>query len=144
LNQTCVLFKKTIYIIIMTTIYSLKTVEKDTCYINEVSYSKMIIEHSMCTHPDDEKILKFAITDKVPFYSLVHLNSQIQLFIKQAHSQNDVANVYAFNQTSSENALVDITGFDIDTVRRIPMFHNNLSENPVTFDWYYEDGIMTA
>jgi hypothetical protein len=104
----------------------------------------MIIEHSMCTHPDDEKILKFVITDKVPLYSLVHLNGQIQLITKQAHSRDDVTNVYAFHTTFLENALIDISGFDIDTVRRIPMFHNNLSENPVTFDLYYEDGIMTA
>ena len=103
----------------------------------------MIVEHAMCTHPDDEKILKFIIFDKIPVYSLVHLNGKIMI-IKQQHNQPNLDNVYAFNKTSSENALIDITGFDIDTVRRLSIFKDNLSENPVVFNWYYEDGIMSA
>jgi ribosomal 30S subunit maturation factor RimM len=33
---------------------------------------------------------------------------------------------------------------DMDEIKKIKMFQNNISENPIEFDTYYEDGLMNA
>jgi len=136
----------------MPTIYSLVSIDKEctNCkYVNAISYSKELLQNMI--QNIDQKLLKhadFVIQIYTDIYSLFQLNGKIM--ITRQIEENKIFNtdnLYAFNKFTShcvENVLLDITGFDIDEVRKFNIFKNDLSENKILFDTFYDEGIMNA
>ena len=136
----------------MPTIYSLVSIDKEctNCkYVNAISYSKELLQNMI--QNIDQKLLKhadFVIQIYTDIYSLFQLNGKIM--ITRQIEENKIFNpdnLYAFNKFTShcvENVLLDITGFDIDEVRKFNIFKNELSENKILFDTFYDEGIMNA
>ena len=61
---------------------------------------------------------------------------------KKYYNEYEPNNLYAFNKITTfgiEPALVDITGFNIEDVRKMKIFKNNISQTPVEVNVFYED-----
>jgi hypothetical protein len=56
--------------------------------------------------------------------------------------QVDLTSIITTN--SVDNVLLDISGFDIEELRKSPIFKHDLSENIIQFDTYYEEGIINS
>jgi len=137
----------------MPTIYTLVGIDKeciDCQYVNAISYSKELLENMIQNiHPDLLKVADFIIKENIHIYSLIVLNQQ--LLIGRSGDDDNITfnpdNLYAFNKITSsvvDNVLLDITGFDIENLKQICIFKNNISDNVIKFDVFYEEGIMYA
>ena len=137
----------------MPTIYSIVGIDKectDCQYVNAISYSKELLENMIQNiHPYLLKVADFIIKENIHIYSLIVLNQQ--LLIGRSGDDDNITfnpdNLYAFNKITSsgvENVLLDITGFDIENLKQICIFKNELSDNTIKFDVFYDEGIMNA
>ena len=137
----------------MTTIYSIVSIDKQCLecqYVNAISYSKELLENMIQNiHPDDFKLVDFIIKENIHIYSLIVLNQQ--LLIGRSGDDDNITfnpdNLYAFNKVTTsgvENVLLDITKFDIENLKQICIFKNNISDNVIKFNVFYEEGIMNA
>lgn len=133
----------------MVTIYSLIGIDKaspDSEYIYAISYSKEILKNMILNiNSDLIKLADFVINENAVIYSLITIKNRI-ILIKNSVKYN-VNNLYAFNKITSsdvKNVLLDITGFDITNLRKLNIFINDLSENKILFDTFYDEGIMNA
>lgn len=135
----------------MPTIYSLVSIDKEFPefqYVNAISYSKELLQNMIQNiHPDDFKLTDFIIKENIHIYSLIVLNEEILI----GRSYDDITfnpdNLYAFNKVTTygvENVLLDITGFDIENLKQIYIFKDNISDNVIKFDVFYEEGIINA
>ena len=135
----------------MSEIYSLISIDKSCTqcqYVNAISYSREILEDMIQNiHPDDLKLADFIIKENTPIYFLMPLNDKILL----ATSLNKVVfnkdSLYAFNKITTnvvENVLLDVSDFDIEELRKSNIFKDDISQNNILFDTYYEEGIMNA
>ena len=138
----------------MPTIYSIVSIDKQCLecqYVNAISYSKELLENMIQNiHPDDFKLVDFIIKENIHIYSLIVLNQQL-LIGRSGHDDDNITfnpdNLYAFNKVTTsgvENVLLDITKFDIENLKQICIFKNNISQNAIKFDVFYEEGIMNA
>jgi len=135
----------------MNKIYILVSIDKSCqcCqYVNAISYSKELLEDMIKNiHPDDLKLADFIVKENMPIYFLVSLNDKILLATSYGEVTFNKDNLYAFNKITTnkvENVLLDISGFNIEELRNSPIFKDDLSENIIQFDVYYEEGIMNA
>lgn len=135
----------------MTEIYSLVSIDKESpeCqYVNAISYSREILEDMIQNiHPDDLKLANFIIKENTPIYFLMPLNGKILLATSLDKVDFNKDSLYAFNKITTnavDNVLLDISGFDIENLRTLHIFKDDLSENIIHFDTYYEEGIMNA
>jgi len=137
----------------MPTIYTLVGIDKeciDCQYVNAISYSKELLENMIQNiHPDLLKVADFIIKENIHIYSLIVLNQQ--LLIGRSGDDDNITfnsdNLYAFNKITTsciQNVLLDITGFDIEHLRTLDIFKNDLSHNTIKFDVFYDEGIMNA
>lgn len=114
--------------------------------IMAISYSKEILEN-MIEHisPSKFEYCNYIIKENnLQIYSLKRIDNKIILINSNKFDKN---NLYAFNKittSSVENVLLDITGFDINELRKLNIFKNDLSENNILFDTYYDEGIMNG
>ena len=133
----------------MTSIYSLVSIDKECIdneqYVMAISYSKEILENMIQNMPQSKfEICNFIIKENIPIYSLMKVDDKIIIINSIKFNAN---NLYAFNKittSSVENVLLDITSFDINELRKLHAFCNDLSENIILFDTYYDEGIMNA
>ena len=98
-------------------------------------------------HPDDLLLADFIIKENMPVYFLMPLNGQILLATSLDKVDFNKDSLYAFNKITTnavDNVLLDVSGFDIEELRKSPIFKDDLSENIIEFDTYYEEGIMNA
>lgn len=135
----------------MSEIYSLISIDKScrqSQYINAISYSREIIEGMIKNiHPDDLELADFIIKENTPVYFLMPLNGKILLATSLDKVDFNKDRLYAFNKITTsavDNVLLDISGFDIEILRTLNIFKDDLSENIIHFDTYYEEGIMNA
>lgn len=134
----------------MQTIYTLVSIDKQCTeckYVNAISYSKELLENMIQNiHPDDFQLADFIITQNIHIYSLILLNGQL-LIARPENTTFNHDNLYAFNKITTsgvENVLLDTNDFNIEELRQLDIFKNDLSYNTVNFDVFYEEGIMNA
>lgn len=126
----------------MNPIYSIISTNNGTPVIHEISDSKLGSEILAHTHPDDTKILQVI---EIKLYTLFTTFDNKVMVIKKYYNTFEPNNLYAFNKITTfgtEPALVDITGFNIEDVRKMRVFKNNISQTPVEVNAFYEDGIL--
>ena len=135
----------------MSEIYSLVSIDKECreCqYVNAISYSRELLEDMIKNiHPDDLTLAEFIIKENMPVYFLMPLNGKILLATSLDKVDFNKDSLYAFNKITTnavDNVLLDISGFDIEELRKSPIFKDDLSENIIEFDTYYEEGIMNS
>ena len=135
----------------MRKIYSLVSIDKSCeCdqYIQAISYSKELLEDMIENiHPDDLKLAHFIIVENTPVYFLMPLNGKILLATSLDKVDFNKDNLYAFNKITTnkvENVLLDISGFDVENLRTLHIFKDDMSENIIHFDTYYEEGIINS
>jgi len=135
----------------MATIYSLVSIDKECSeyeYIYAVSYSKEILQNMIKNIQTDLlNIADFIIRPNTPIFKLSSLNENLTLNRHYKNVSFNLYNLYAFNKTTTygvENVLLDITGFNIKYLRELNIFKNELSQNTIKFDIFYEEGIMNA
>lgn len=135
----------------MSEIYSLVSIDKECreCqYVNAISYSSEILEDMIKNIPPDDLLLAdFTIKENMPIYFLMQLNGKILLATSLDKSDFNKDSLYAFNKITTNavyNVLLDINGFDIEELKKSPIFKDDLSTNVIHFDTYYEEGIMNA
>lgn len=135
----------------MSGIYSLVSIDKscrECQYVNAISYSREFLEDIIKKiHPDDLYLAEFIIKENTPVYFLMPLNGQILLATSLDKVDFNKDSLYAFNKITTnavDNVLLDIRGFDIENLRTLHIFKDDLSENIIEFDTYYEEGIMNA
>ena len=126
----------------MNPIYSIISTNNGNPVIHEISNSKLGLEFLAHTHPDDSKILKVT---EIKLYTLFTTFDNKIMVIKKYYNTYEPNNLYAFNKITTfgiEPALVDITGFNIEDVKKMNIFKNNISQTPVEVNTFYEDGIV--
>ena len=135
----------------MSEIYSLVSIDKSCTqcqYVNAISYSREILEDMIQNiHPDDLKLADFIIKENTPIYFLMPLNGKILLSTSLYKAEFNKDNLYAFNKITTnavENVLLDVSDFDIEELRKSNIFKDDISQNNILFDTYYEEGIMNA
>ena len=135
----------------MSEIYSLVSIDKSCrkCqYVNAISYSRELLEDMIKNiHPDDLKLADFIIKENTPVYYLIPFNGKILLATSLDKLDFNNDSLYAFNKITTnavDNVLLDISGFDIENLRTLNIFKDDLSENIIHFDTYYEEGIINA
>jgi hypothetical protein len=135
----------------MSKIYSLVSIDKSCTqcqYVNAISYSKELIEDMIQNiHPDDLTLADFIIKENTPIYFLMPLNDTIHIARPLHEVTFNKDNLYAFNKITTnavENVLLDIGNFDIEELRKLYIFKDDISQNKIVFDTYYEAGIMNA
>ena len=138
----------------MPTIYSIVSIDKECTecqYVNAISYSKELLENMIQNiHPDDFKLVDFIIKENIHIYSLIVLNQQL-LIGRSGDDDDNITfnpdNLYAFNKVTTsgvENVLLDTTGYNVEDLRKLAIFKNDLSHNVIKFNVFYEEGIMNA
>lgn len=135
----------------MSNIYSIVSIDKECpeCqYVHSISYSREILEDMIQNiHPDDLLLADFIIKENTPIYFLISLNGNILHATSLDKADFNKDSLYAFNKITTnaiDNVLLDISGFDIENLRTLHIFKDDLSENVIEFDTYYEEGIMNA
>ena len=138
----------------MSTIYSLVSIDKEykECqYVNAISYSKELLKNMIQNIPSDKfQDCNYIIKENIPIYSIHSLtNNSTYKFLSKLYSIDslNINNLYAFNKIKTstvENVLLDITGVDINQVKTFNIFKNNVSDNNILFDTFYDEGIMNA
>ena len=135
----------------MSEIYSLVSIDKECreCqYVNAISYSRELLEDMIKNiHPDDLLLADFTIKENIPVYFLMPLNGKILLATSLDKVNFNKDRLYAFNKIMTnavDNVLLDISGFDVENLRTLHIFKDDLSENIIHFDTYYEEGIINA
>lgn len=135
----------------MSKIYGIVSIDKscDCCqYVQAVSYSKELLEDMINNiHPDDLLLADFTIKENIPIYFLMPLNGKILLATSLDKVDFNKDSLYAFNKITTnavDNVLLDISGFDVENLRTLHIFKDDLSENIIEFDTYYEEGIINA
>jgi hypothetical protein len=136
----------------MSPIYCIVTTNKtnNTSHINAVSINKTVVDYMMCTHPDDTRREQMRVIDNPLCYTLCPspLGELMLMKLNAIYQCITNSRIYAFNKHTTHGiqpALLYLDDMDnIDEIRQLKMFHNNLSQNPVQFDEFYEDGIMTV
>ena len=126
----------------MNPIYSIISTNNGTPVIHEISDSKLGSEILAHTHPDDTKIFQVI---EIKLYTFFTTSDNKVMVIKKYYNTFEPNNLYAFNKITTfgiEPALVDITGFNIEDVRKMRVFKNNISQTPVEVNAFYEDGIV--
>lgn len=126
----------------MNPIYSIISTNNGIPIIHEISDSKLGSEILAHTHPDDTKILQVI---EIKLYTLFTTFDNKVMVIKKYYNTFEPNNLYAFNKITTfgiEPALVDITGFNIEDVRKMNIFKNNISQTPVELNAFYEDGLI--
>ena len=141
----------------MKTIYALVSIYKENDnndqYVMAISYSKELLENMIQNIPSSKlEYCNYIIKENIDIYS-IHLlpkNSK-DIFISKIYSLDpsniNINNLYAFNKITTstfENVLLDITGFDINEVRTFNIFKNDVSDNNILFDIFYDECIMNA
>jgi hypothetical protein len=138
----------------MSGIYSLLSIEKNCTedqYIQAISYDKNVLQ-SMLDNLDSNtlNLADFVIKENTPVYSLLKLRtntedkSKIYLYPVKKFNTNKL---YGFNKITSngvEQVLLDITVFNNFELKNKPFFKNDLSDNSIIFDKYYDEGIMNS
>jgi hypothetical protein len=138
----------------MSGIYSLLSIEKDCSedqYIQAISYDKNVLQ-SMLDNLDSNTLNRadFVIKENTPVYSLLKLRtntedkSKIYLYPVNKFNTNKL---YGFNKMTSngvEQVLLDVTTFNNFELKNKPFFKNDLSDNSIIFDKYYDEGIMNS
>ena len=135
----------------MSEIYSLVSIDKscrECQYVNAISYSREILEDMIQNvHPDDLELADFIIKENTPIYFLIPLNGKILLTTSLNKVVFNKDSLYAFNKITTnvvENVLLDVSDFDIEELRKSSIFKDDISQNNILFDTYYEEGIMNA
>ena len=135
----------------MSEIYSLVSIYKECreCqYVNAISYSRELLEDMIKNiHPDDLLLADFTIKENMPIYFLMPLNGKILLATSLVKVDFNKDCLYAFNKITTndvDNVLLDISGFNIEKLRTLHIFKDDLSTNVIHFDTYYEEGIINA
>ena len=137
----------------MPTIYTLVYIDKeciDCQYVNAISYSKELLQNMITNIPPHLlKVADFIIKPNTHIYKLISFNGKI-LLTKPYYDDNVILNtnyIYAFNKITTsciENVLLDTTGYNIEYLRILDIFKNDLSHNTIKFDVFYDEGIMNA
>ncbi len=138
----------------MSGIYSLLSIEKDCPedqYIQAISYDKSSLQSIMDNL--DSKTLNmadFVIKENTPVYSLLKIKTNTEhksnIVLYSVNKFND-NKLYGFNKITSngvEQVLLDVTGFNNFELKNKPFFKNDLSENSIIFDKYYDEGIINS
>ena len=139
----------------MSGIYSLVSVEKDCPedqYIQAISYDKSCLQ-SMMDNLDSKtlNLANFVIKENTPVYSLLltsitNKEHQSMLFLYSVTKFNS-DKLHGFNKNTTngvEEVLLDINGFQYNELKDKTFVKNDLSENSIVFDKYYDEGIMNA
>jgi len=93
------------------------------------------------------KLADFIVEENMPIYFLLSLDNKILLAKSCGEVTFNKDNLYAFNKITSnavENVLLDIRGFTIEELSKLSIFKDDISQNTIQFDTYYEEGIMNA
>jgi len=135
----------------MSEIFALVSIDKkcrECQYVNAISYSRELLEDMIKNiHPDDFLLADFIIEENIPVYFFMPLNGKILLATSLDKVDFKKDRLYAFNKITTnavDNVLLDISGFDIENLRTLHIFKDDLSTNVIHFDTYYEEGIMNA
>lgn len=126
----------------MNPIYSIISTNNGTPVIHSISYSKLGSDYLASTHPDDSKQF---VVGEIKLYTLFTTFDNKIMVIKKYYNTYEPNNLYAFNKITTfgiEPALVDITGFNIEDVRKMNIFKNNITLTPIEVDKFYEDGLI--
>jgi hypothetical protein len=138
----------------MSGIYSLLSIDKncsDDQYIQAISYDKSCLQ-SMLDNLDSNtlNLADFVIKENTPVYSLLKIKTNTEhksnIVLYSVNKFND-NKLYGFNKITSngvEQVLLDVTGFNNFELKNKPFFKNDLSENSIVFDKYYDEGIMNS
>lgn len=135
----------------MSKIYGIVSID-NSCecsqYVQAVSYSKELLEDMIKNiHPDDLLLADFTIKENIPIYFLMPLNGKIHLATSLGKLDFNKDRLYAFNKITTnavDNVLLDISGFDVENLRTLHIFKDDLSENIIHLDTYYEEGIINT
>lgn len=128
-------------------------------YIMAMSLDKKILENMVVTNykPNDDYKLEIRENLKI-FQVWLSYNTEklcddyTVMYVSSSNINYDSGKIYAFNREKRinhgldyiiENSLVDLSIF-YDKINEITLFKDNLSANPISFDTYYEEGIMNA
>lgn len=96
--------------------------------------------------PEYLHLANFTINQNTPVYWLTIFNDRLILNTLSCNKINP-DNLYAFNKITSfkvENTLLDITGYNVVDLRKLDIFKEDLSENTIQFDIFYDEGIMNS
>ena len=96
-------------------------------------------------------LANFVIKENTPVYSLLRISitnkeHQSMLFLYSVTKFNS-DKLHGFNKNTSngvEEVLLDINGFQYNELKDKTFLQNDLSENSIVFDKYYDEGIMNA
>ena len=135
----------------MSKIYTLVSLEKygeSFQYVHAISHSREILEDMVENiHPYDLEVADFFIEENASVYYLTKINGKIFLTRSLSKVSFNKDNLYAFNKITTdnvENCILDISGFEIEELNPSIIFKDNISENKIKLDTYYEEGIMNA
>lgn len=135
----------------MSKFYGIVSIDKscECCqYVQAVSYSKELLEDMIKNiHPDDLLLADFTIKENIPIYFLMPLNGKFLLATSLGKLDFNKDRLYAFNKITTnavDNVLLDISGFDVENLRTLHIFKDDLSENIIHLDTYYEEGIINT
>jgi|688.fasta_scaffold725190_1 hypothetical protein len=138
----------------MSGIYSLVYIDKrcvDDQYIKAISYNKSSLQFMIDNF--DSNILErgdFVIKENIPVYSLFklrtnkHDETMIYLYSVKKFKDNKL---YGFNKittTGVKQVLLEVDTFSYSYLKNKPFFKNDLSENSIIFDKYYDKGILNT
>ncbi len=128
-------------------------------YIMAISLDKKILENMIETNYKANKGYKLEIRENLKIFEIAleydiekHCDKYLLMYINYPGRPHNLTNLYAYNRIKRinhgldyiiENSLVDLSIF-YDKVNEITLFKDNLSANPISFDIYYEEGIMNA
>ena len=143
-------------------IYYLVSVSDDEEHIMAISFNKEILENIIYEHPEKNEDYKLVIKENLKIYNIwTSFNGENQcktyhvMYVKsKSLRQPDYtkSKLYAFNTIKRINNGLDFVieerivnlCFPHDKVNEIPILKDNISANPISFDTYYEEGIMNA
>ena len=143
-------------------IYYLVSVSDDEEHIMAISFDKGILENIIYEHPEKNEECKLVIKENLKIYDIwTSFNGENQcktyhvMYVKSnSLRQPDYtkSKLYAFNTIKRINNGLDFVieekivnlCFLHDKVNEIPVLKDNISANPISFDTYYEEGVMNA
>jgi hypothetical protein len=113
------------------------------------TYVKFEIKNVVCInlHKTEEKIEKTHFTIELKNGYLNYIDNSIigKMYCFASNKYNLTHNILAEHNDQIIINFSHLTNIEeIDEIKKIRIFQNNISENPIEFDTYYEDGLMNA
>jgi hypothetical protein len=139
-------------------IYYLVSVDNDEEYIMAISFEKEILENMIRENPEPNEEYKLVIKENLKIFQVAMSYNDVKqcqeysiMYINYPGKKYNYTKLYVFSRTKRindgldyiiENRIIDVYGWE-DKIKET-ILKDNISDNPILFDTYYEEGIMNV